>query len=121
MNIDRVNSELAKQIGQIIQYELNDPRLSGLLTVMEVRTSDDLSYAKVFVSYYGELDKEEGTFKTLQSCAGHIRSLLRTRVRLRNIPQLQIVKDTTLAFAEKINNVIDKAMQSTKENNGGDK
>lgn len=115
MNIERINSELKKQLGIIFQFELNDPRISGMLTIMEVKTSDDLSHAKVFVSYYGDESKAKTTFDALSGCTGHMRNLLKKRVQMRNIPFLHIIRDESLDNAIGLTSAIDRAMKSTRE------
>ncbi|NCA66928.1 MAG: 30S ribosome-binding factor RbfA [Clostridia bacterium] len=114
-NIDRVNSELQKHISEIIMHELRDPRLCGILTVIEVRTTNDLSYARVHVSYYGDEDKRKAVFDALKSSVNYIRRLLKTRVLLRNIPTLQIVEDTSAEYSVRISKIIDEATKNLKD------
>ncbi len=117
MNIDRVNSELQRQISDIIMHELKDPRVSGFLTVLGVKTTQDLKYAKVFISYFGDEDKRKGVFEGLNSSAGYIRSLLKTRVKMRTLPELRIIEDNSSEYAFRINKVINEA---NKTKDGGD-
>ena len=112
MNLDRVNSELAHQISKILLSEINDPRVAGMLTVMEVRTTADLKYAKVFVSYLGEEDKAKETFDALNSSANYVRQLLKTRVKIRTLPALTFVRDTSIAYAAKMSKIIDEAVKT---------
>ena len=108
-NIDRVNSELAKQIGLIIDRKIKDPRVVGLLTVTAVRTSPDLKYAKVYVSYYGDEAQRESTFKALNNCAGFVRNELKTMVKLRLIPTLSFIYDDSTAYGAEMDKLIEKA------------
>ena len=112
MNLDRVNSELAHQISKILLSEINDPRVAGMLTVMEVRTTPDLKYAKVFVSYMGDEDKAKETFAALDSCSNYVRQLLKTRVKIRTLPALTFVRDTSIAYAAKMSKIIDEAVKT---------
>ena len=113
MNIERINSELLKQLSLIFRYELNDPRIHGMLTVMEVKTSDDLSHARVFVSYFGDKSLEKETFEALEHCTGHMRNLLKQRVKMRTVPYLRIIPDSSLENAIQLTELIDKAMDET--------
>ncbi|MBO4473066.1 MAG: 30S ribosome-binding factor RbfA [Clostridia bacterium] len=115
MNIERINSELLKQLSMIFRYELNDPRIHGMLTVLEVKTSDDLSHARVYVSYFGDESQAQETFDALQSCTGHMRNLLKQRVKMRIIPFLTIIRDNFIDNAKHITDLIDKAMDETRE------
>lgn len=112
MNIDRVNSELAKQIGYVINNKLNDPRISGMLTVTEVVTTRDLKYATVYVSYYGDEAKKEETFDTLNHSANFIRNEVKELVRIRLMPKLTFKPDNSLSYAEKMDKLINKAKES---------
>lgn len=110
MNIDRVNSELCHQISKILLHELNDPRIDGsMLTVLEVRTTADLKYAKVYVSYMGEDSKATETFEALNHSANYIRQLLKSAVKIRTLPALTFIRDTSLAYAAHMSQVIDAA------------
>lgn len=110
MNIDRVNSELMHQISMILLHELNDPRVDGsMLTVMEVRATADLKYAKVYVSYMGDEARRKDAFEGLNHCAGYVRQLLKTRVKIRTLPALTFVEDNSITYAQHMNEVIDAA------------
>ena len=113
MNIERINSELLKQLSMIFRYELNDPRIHGMLTVMEVKTSDDVTHARVYVSYFGDKSLEKDTFAALESCTGHMRNLLKQRVKMRTVPYLRIIPDSSLDNAMQLTELIDKAMNET--------
>ena len=107
----------------IVLHELNDPRVDGsMCTVMEVRTTADLKYAKVYVSYMGDPQKSADTFAGLNHCAGYIRQLLKTRVKIRNLPTLTFVEDTSIAYAAHMTKVIDEATATirTQEDDDGE-
>ena len=113
MNIERINSELLKQLSIIFRYELNDPRIHGMLTVLEVKISDDLSHARVYVSYFGDIAQKEETFEALNNCTGHMRNLLKQRIKMRTIPFLRIIPDDSIEHAKQITDLIDRAMDET--------
>ena len=48
----RIQSIISKNISEIIQFELKNPRI-GFCTVSEVNVSTDFSYAKVYVTFLG--------------------------------------------------------------------
>ena len=113
MNIERINSEILKQLSIIFRYELNDPRIHGMLTVLEVKISDDLSHARVYVSYFGDPALKEETFDALNSCTGHMRNLLKQKVKMRTVPYLRIIPDDSIEQAKQITDLIDDAMEKT--------
>ena len=113
MNIERINSELLKQLSLIFRYELNDPRIHGMLTVLEVKTSDDLSHARVYVSYFGDVSQKQETFEALDNCTGHMRNLLKQRVKMRTVPYLRIIPDDSIEQAKQLTDLIEEAMDKT--------
>ena len=103
--IDRVNSELQKSISEIIR-RLKDPRISSMISVLEVDTARDMATAKVYVSFYGG-DPEE-TLAALKKCAGFIRHELRNEYReLRSVPELNFLPDTSMQYGEKIDAILE--------------
>ena len=109
MNIERVNSELAKQISSIILFKLKDPRVQGTLTVTEVDTTRDLKLAKVYVSYYGDPEKKEETFEALNHSANFIRNEVKELVRIRLMPKLTFLPDNSAEYARKMDQLIAEA------------
>jgi len=59
----RINSEVMREISQIIRTELKDPRVSTMTSVTDVNVTTDLKYCTVYVSVLG--DKEESTDNNL--------------------------------------------------------
>ncbi|MDD4120361.1 MAG: 30S ribosome-binding factor RbfA [Clostridia bacterium] len=111
MNIERVNSELQKNITDILRNDINDPRLDsfGIITIMEVQATSDLDNCKVFISVYGGEIKGKEAIKILQSMSNYIRKLLFERMKIRKIPSLSFHLDNTLDYVYKISNLIEEA------------
>ena len=53
---NRVAEEIKREIVDIIRTEIKDPRVDGLVSVTDVEVTNDLSYAKIFVSKYGSAE-----------------------------------------------------------------
>lgn len=103
--IDRINSELQKELSIIIKDEINDPRLEkSIISILDVDTSNDLSFAKVSISIYNA-DKQE-VLAALIKGRGYIRKCLSSRVKMRVIPQLVFLLDEGIEHSEKINKII---------------
>lgn len=107
MNIDRVNSELRKEIADIIANTLKDPRLdsAGMISVMRVEATRDLKYAKVFVSLMDDPEPQT-TLLALKSGAGFIRGELFNRVKIRTVPNLTFALDSSLEYGLKIDKIL---------------
>ncbi len=115
---DRVSQQIQKEIAQIIQREIKDPRV-GMATVSSVDVSRDLSYAKVFVTLYNaEEEKSKLAVEILNDAAGFVRSLLGKRIRARIMPELRFVLDTTLMDGMRISNLVDQVIATDKKKQG---
>ncbi|MFZ5799862.1 MAG: 30S ribosome-binding factor RbfA [Candidatus Omnitrophota bacterium] len=90
--LDKINSELKKEISEIVQYELKDPRL-GLITITAVEITPDLHYAKVYFSVLGSVQEEAKAEQGLQSSAGYIRRLIGEKIKMRYTPALSFKLD----------------------------
>jgi len=107
---DRVESIINKNISEIIQFELKDPSV-GFVTITDVKMTNDYSYAKVYVSFLGQTNRQKKGLETLNRAKGYIRSLLSKKISIRKVPELIFVLDTTLEKANKIESIIKKTKE----------
>ena len=115
----RIDAQIQRNISEIINTKLNDPRISGVVSVMDVKTTPDLKHAKVFLSLYGNEDKEE-TLTAIRAAQSFIRRGLAQSLNLRIVPELSFVLDTTQEYSEKINKILSNLnipSNSDEENN----
>lgn len=103
---ERVNALLKKQIGEIIVSQINDPRLTSLITITNVEVTPDLGRAKVFTSAMGSAEDIGVIIDTLNKASGYLRRELKQRVILRNIPLLNFVFDDSIEKAQRMLDLI---------------
>ena len=103
--IDRIASNFVKEISYILATEIRDEDIK-FVTVTDCKVTNDLSFAKIYVTVLDE-NKKEITLKALNSAAGFIRKILADRVDIRHIPELQFVYDESIEYGKKIENIID--------------
>lgn len=101
IRVGRVGEQIKKEISQIIQSELKDPRI-GFITVTGVDVTNDFSQAKVYLSVMGSDEQKEETLKTLGRSTGFIRAELGKRIRMRKIPEILFKFDTSIDYGSKI-------------------
>ena len=106
--IQRVNTLIRREISELIQNQLRDPRLGEFLTVTEVETTPDLKHAKVFVSSIGGAQEEAGTIGVLNAAAGFMRTELARKVTLRRVPELSFHWDNSIEHGDHILRLIDE-------------
>jgi ribosome-binding factor A len=105
VRVGRVGEQIKKELSQIVQSELKDPRI-GFLTVTGVEVTNDLSIARVFLSVMGTDEQKIATLKALSAGTGYIRSELGKRIRLRKIPDLQFKFDASIDYGSHIDNLL---------------
>lgn len=110
---DRIGDQLQRELAQLIQMELKDPRL-GMVTVSGVKISRDLSYADIHVTVMGKNSAEEAeeSVAVLNAAAGFLKGLLSKRIKIRLMPKLRFHYDNTTVQAGYISSLIDKAVQN---------
>ena len=98
--MNMVDEELKKALSQIIDKELKDPHLTGLISVTKVKTTPDLSYSRVYVSMIGCKSQKEN-LAILKKSSGYIRSLVAKQVNLRTTPELVFEFDESIEYRSK--------------------
>ena len=92
----RINDLLRQEISDILLRLLRDPRLGTLVSITEVRTSDDLQRAGVFVSVLGNEVDRTAAFAALRAASQFIRRELSSRLDLKTIPDLSFHYDDSI-------------------------
>lgn len=90
---ERLAETLRAEITEVVGYELDDPRLIGV-TVTDVRVSENLREAKVFVIVQGDEKETKEALKALQHAATFVRQQVALDLDLRHAPVLNFVRDT---------------------------
>ncbi len=103
---ERIATLIRKNIAEIIQIELKNPHL-GFVSIPEVKVSKDISYAKVYVSFFDEKQENEG-MGVLEHSKGFIRSELAKRMDTRRCPEIIFVLDEGYKREERINELLGK-------------
>ena len=105
IKIDRIASQMLKEISYVLASEVKDEDIR-FVTVTDVKVTNDLSFAKVYVTVLKE-DKIAETMKALKNASGFIRKELAERLEIRHIPELEFVYDESIAYGKKIENIIE--------------
>jgi ribosome-binding factor A len=89
----RVGERIKRDLSEILQREMRDPRLA-MVTVTDVEVTRDMSIAKVFVSCIGSAEEQKSALTALQGAAGFLRGQLGRLLEMRTVPQLLFRQDT---------------------------
>jgi len=104
---DRIEEEIKKVVSKLIDQELKDPRLTGLISVTKVEVTKDLKYCKIFVSMLASKD-EAAAMEALKSSAGYVRREVGANVRMFATPEIKFELDNSMEYGAHIQNIINE-------------
>jgi ribosome-binding factor A len=106
----RIGELLQRELAQLIQEELKDPRVK-LVTVSHVDVASDLKQAKVYVTFLREKEDIQEQLKILNKAAGFLQHGLSQRIELRAIPHLRFFYDDSIERGRHLSALIDEAVK----------
>jgi ribosome-binding factor A len=108
---DRVAEAIREEVATFLAEDVKDPRVRGLVTITGAEVTRDLRHAKVFVTVMGSEADQAATFEGLASVAHHLRTRLGRALRLRLAPEIEFIKDTSVAYAARIESLLGQVKQ----------
>ena len=113
IKIERLNHAIQEEISMILMKEIKDENIK-FVTITGVDTTSDLSFAKV---YYTVLNREklEETKQALEKASSFIRTKLAERIEVRHTPELKFIYDTSIAYGEHIEKIIEEIKDKEKK------
>lgn len=105
---ERVRKTLMKEIADIIQKDIRDPRIAGIVSITDIELAHDNSFAKVYFSVFASDDAKKQTISALEDNVSKIRYEVGKRIRLRLTPELRFIPDDSLERGTRIMDLIDK-------------
>jgi ribosome-binding factor A len=105
----KIAEQIQRELAELIQLEVKDPRV-GMVTLTGVEVTPDYAHAKVFFTMLGNSEKTPQAREGLQHSAGFLRSQLARRMKLRTIPQLQFIYDTSVERGVRLSRLIEEAV-----------
>lgn len=104
----RINSEVMRELSNIIRSEIKDPRIPPMTCVTGVEVAPDLKTCKAYISVLGDEEVRNDTLAGLRSAEGFIRHRLAESLNLRNTPQITFISDTSIEYGMKMSKMIDE-------------
>ncbi len=111
----RINSEVHRELSRIISYEIKDPRIHPMTSVVEVSVTPDLKQCKAYISVLGDEVSQADTLAGLNSAAGYIRKELARSINLRNTPEIQFIMDQSIEYGVNMSKKIDEVTKTLSE------
>ena len=103
----RINEELKREITNIINYEVTNSNVTGMISVR---------YARVYVSILNSKNIKQ-TLAGLKSSSGFIRSRIAEKINLRVTPELVFELDDSMQYGEKIDTILKDIIKDIKPEN----
>jgi ribosome-binding factor A len=109
---DRIGDLLVELISELLSREIRDPRVRGV-TITAVKVSKDLKHARVYFNLLGGSGNRESALAGLQSASGFIRGRVGKELKLKFVPTIEFSYDDTEDEAQKIEELLRKAKESS--------
>ena len=106
IKIERLNHLIQQEISVILMEEVRDEDLK-FVTLTGCDTTSDYSFCKVYFTVLDE-EKKASVLEALEGASPFIRSKLAERIDIRHTPELKFIYDTSIAYGEHIESIIDK-------------
>jgi len=104
---ERVADILREEISQIVGYELEDPRIT-MVTVTDVRLSENLKAARVYVTVAGNEEEHKSALAALRKAAPYVRKQVGLSLNLPRTPEIHFVRDRVEEEGERVDKLLDK-------------
>lgn len=125
--LQRLADQIQRTLAVLIRDEINDPRLTGFVTISSVKVSPDLGYADVYVTILEpsqdggmNIDAHRESVNVLKNASGFLRTQLSATLKTRTTPRLRFHYDEVTAHGNHMMNLVNQAMQKTAQSNNDD-
>ena len=105
----RVEEQILRLLAELVRREVKDPRV-GPVTFTSVEVSRDLAHAKVYFLPFDPKRDAAEVGEALAAASGFLRSLLRRKLTMRQVPALHFVPDESIERAAKLSALIADAV-----------
>lgn len=105
---EKVAHLMRREVADILERKLRDPRLGSTVTVTDVQITHDLSFARIFVTVLGDEDARARAMETLKRATGFVRHELGDRLDLREVPELRFEYDDSLDRGHRVEDLLRK-------------
>lgn len=108
----RLNRAIQQEISRLIEKELKDPRLTGLVSITEVALSEDLRHARVYVSTIGDAEAKSQTLEGFKAASGFIRREVSTNLRMRHAPEFTFEYDNSIEHGAAMLQILEQVIKT---------
>ncbi len=108
--MNRVDEQVKKEISNIINNDIKNQNITGLISVTKVKVTPDLKMARVYISIFNS-KSIKNTMEGLKNASGYIRTELAKRINLRYTPEIIFEIDDSISYGDKIDKILKDIMK----------
>jgi ribosome-binding factor A len=105
---EKVAHLMRREVADILERRLRDPRITTTVTVTDVEVTPDLSFARIYVTMLGDETVRTGVLQALAHASGFVRRELGNRLDLREVPEIRFVYDASLDRGARVDELLRK-------------
>jgi ribosome-binding factor A len=105
---EKVAHLMRREVADILERRLRDPRITTTVTVTDVEVTPDLSFARIYVTMLGDETVRAGVLQALAHASGFVRRELGNRLDLREVPEIRFVYDASLDRGARVDELLRK-------------
>ena len=106
--IAAISAEFKRVLSDIIRSDIKDPRVSEMASVTHIEITKDLKYAKAYISVFDTDKMKKSTIETLTHAEHYIKNEIGARLRIRRLPEITFLLDTSIEYSSKISELLKK-------------
>ena len=103
--IDRTTEDIRRELTDVMR-SLKDPRITGMLSIVRVDLTNDLSLCKVYISSLEGFEAAKAAVKGLNNAAGYVRHEVCSGVQMRRSPVFKFIADNSIEHSAEISTLL---------------
>ena len=108
---ERVAQSIRREVTDILEQRVRDPRVSGRVNVTDVEVTSDLSFARIYVSVLADAAERERVLAALTQAAPFVRRELAPRLGLREMPEIRFMFDPSIEHGARVDELLRRLRQ----------
>ncbi len=104
----RLNRAIQQEISRLLEKDLNDPRLTSLISITEVSITEDLRHVRVYVSVMGDSATQTETLEGFRAASGFIRKEVSSNLKMKHAPEFDFEYDDSIERGAAMLKLIDQ-------------
>lgn len=113
--LEKINHLIRNEISGLLQRHVKDPRLGNFIAITDVKTTSDLKYTRIFVSFIGSDDEKCQAMAALEHARGFFRRELATSLHMRSVPEISFQWDDSIERGNRLLCLMDRVEEEARE------